>query len=119
MAEVRMGDANEKILRVYTRLDSLKKNLPKPQTIHEKYVREYHSIVDELEKITSSDLAEFKVPDAEIKPHSNYIRKEIRYSRDKYCERSFLLAKLDGLLGYFQIKYLSEEKREIGFKRNE
>lgn len=115
-----MDKADDKILRLYTRLNSLKENLPvKTTIISEKYVREYHSIVDDLEKITNSDLIEFKISEAEIKPwlsSYNYITGEKNYTSEKFCDRSFLLVKLDALLGYFQIKYLSQEKRTIGFK---
>ena len=38
------------------------------------------------------------------------------YSDDRYCERPLFLSKIDALLVYFQVKYLSEEKPQIGFR---
>ncbi|MBU1809367.1 MAG: hypothetical protein KJ661_07420 [Candidatus Omnitrophica bacterium] len=116
-------DINDKILRLYTRLNSLKQNLPDKTTIvNEKYVNEYHSITADLEKIINSDLSEFKVGDGEIRPFLssyNYIGGVKNYTKDRFCDRSFLLAKLDALLSYFQFKYLSQEKRTIGFKKED
>jgi len=116
-----MDNADDKIIRLYSRLDSLKQNLPaNTLIINEKYVLEYHLIVDELSKITNSELSEFKIGDNEIKHRlisSNHRTKETNYSKERYCDRNFLLAKLDALLSYFQIKYLSQEKRTIGFKK--
>ena len=117
-----MNDVNDKILRLYTRLNSLKQNLPANSSVKEKYVREYHSIVQELESTTKLPLAEFKIADGEVKPllaSYNGMTGEKNYTKERFCDKSFLLAKLDALLGYFQIKYLSEEKRTIGFKQND
>jgi hypothetical protein len=116
-----MSDSNDKIIRLYTRLNSLKQNLPKSTTCHEKYVGEYHSIVQELEGATKLDLAEFRIPDGEVKPllaSFNYLSGEKKYTAERFCDKNFLLTKLDALLNYFQIKYLSEPKRTIGFKQN-
>lgn len=109
MVEVIVEDTNDKILRLYTRLDSLKRNLPQYSiySINEEYVREYHSIVQELENTTKLDLAEFKIPEMKISFST----------REKFCDKSLFSAKLDALLGYFQIKYLSREKPTIGFKK--
>lgn len=112
-----MNDMADKIIRLYSRLTSLKENLP--SSVEEKYVRDYHSIVDELEKITSSNLSEFRLPEGEVRSRitsGNYLTGEKKYSKNRYCDKNFLLAKLDALLGYFQFRYLSEKKEEIGFK---
>ena len=115
----------ETILRAYSRLVALKQNLPKNYDIHEKYVRDYHEIVDLLARETNSSLDEFKVPESEIQHRVTSSWPSIlsigqkagkTYSKDRYCERALLLSKLDALLSYFQIKYLSQEKPEIGFR---
>lgn len=115
-----MGD-DDKIIRLYTRLESLKKNLPQDGRTHERYIREYHLIVQELENIAKLDLSEFKVAEGEIGPllaSYSYLSGEKHYTKERFCDREFLLAKLDALLGYFQIKYFTEHKRTIGFKQN-
>ena len=114
-----MDSNQDRIVRLYSRLTSLKQNLPVGANIAAQYINEYHSILLELQKITS-DLSEFFVPEGDISPvvtSFNYRTGKKFYSEKLFCERSFLLIKLDGLLGYFQIKYLSEEKPTIGFNR--
>lgn len=108
----------DKILRAYTRLIALKKNLPSGHDIHEKYVKEYHKIINTLSTEANTSLGEFKIPTAEIKPiwtGSNYLTGENFYSEGNYRERILFLSKLNALLSYFQIKYLSQEKPDIGF----
>jgi len=109
----------DKILRAYTRLVALKENLLSRHDIHEKYIKDYHEIVDVLSSEAHTSLGEFRIPAHEIKPiltGGNYLTGEKFYSKDNYCERTLFLSKLDALLSYFQIKYLSKEKQEIGFK---
>lgn len=115
-----MADVSDKILRLYTRLNSLKQNSPVSINVDEKYVKEYHLIIKELQDSTQSDLAEFLISEGEVAPIVRSFNRRTRekdYSRSRYCERSFLLTKLDALLSYFQIKYLSKEKQEFGFGR--
>jgi hypothetical protein len=115
----------DKILRVYTRLKSLRNNLPQRYNIHEKYVQEYHEIVNLLSEETGSSLKEFKVPDEELErkvtsawPSIPYLKQKAgrRYSEERRCERNMLVSKLDALLSYFEFKYLSEKRTDIGFK---
>lgn len=115
----------DKILRAYTRLKSLKDNLPQTYDVHEKYIQEYHEIVDLLTEETGNSLNEFKVPDKELErkitsmwPSIPYTGQKAgkRYSKERRCERDVLLTKLDALLSYFEFKYLSERRTEIGFK---
>lgn len=113
----------ETILRAYSRLIALKNNLPK-YSIHEKYVKEYHEIIDLLSREVKTQLDEFKIPLSEVKheitsswPSLSEISQEAgqTYSEDKYCERNFFLSKIDALLSYFSIKYSSKEDPKIGF----
>lgn len=108
----------DKIIRAYTRLISLKQNLPQEYDTHEKYINDYHTIVDLLSKEINISLDEFKIPSNEIKPiwtGGNYLTGENFYSDDSYCEKTLFLSKLEALLSYFQIKYLSQEESKIGF----
>lgn len=108
----------DKIIRIYSRLSALRQNLPNNYNIHEKYLKEYHEIIDLLEKEISNSLNEFKIPIIEVKPQitgGDYSTGETYYSEDNYCEKSLFLSKLDAILSYFSIAYLSEEKRTIGF----
>jgi recombination DNA repair RAD52 pathway protein len=112
------------VIRAYNRLVSLKQNLSKDNDIREKYVEEYHEIIDILAKETESSLDEFKVSEDEIRyrvtsswPSIPLINQEAgnTYSKERYCEGTMFFSKLDALLSYFEIKYLSQEKPEIGF----
>jgi len=115
----------DKILRAYTRLKSLKDNLPQGYDIHEKYVQEYHEIVNLLSEETATPLEEFKVSDGELERKVTsawrsipYLKQKAgrTYSEERRCEKNVLVAKMDALLSYFEFKYLSEKKIEIGFK---
>jgi hypothetical protein len=115
------NDKNDKIVRLYSRLTSLKANLPTNSNfIKEIYVRDYHDIINNLSTETSHALEEFKVPENEIRPIKTMHRHgdnetETSYSENKYCERALLMSKLDAVLAYFQMRYLSHEKPKIGF----
>ena len=113
---------SDKMVRVYTRLKALRDNLPDSFQVNEKYVSEYHSLVNELSTITGSALDEFNVSSQEIKPKLVAVALGgggRQYSNDCYCERPLLLAKIDALLSYFQITFLSEDKQRIGFRLTE
>jgi len=118
------------IIRAYTRLLALRKNIPQEQSVKENFVQDYHQIVDLLAKETASDLEEFKIPANEVRhkvtsttvcsPFSDEkLHKERSCSEDRYCEAALFFSKLDALLSYFQITHLSHEKQDIGFKFGE
>lgn len=118
-------DKNDEIIRAYTRLNALRKNLgdDKQYLVDEKYILDYHETLNKLSQITGSNLDEFRVPDCELKPTQvggHYDDEtgevDVQYSRERYCEKTFLFSKLDALLQYFSIKYSSEDKRKMGFQ---
>ena len=113
------------ILRIYTRLTALKNNLPNTSDVNEKYIKDYHELIDLLRDETGISLNEFKVPENEIEHSITSVWPALpefgqeagqTYSDDRYCERPLFLSKIDALLVYFQVKYLSEEKPQIGFR---
>jgi len=113
------------ILRIFTRLTALKNNLPSTHDINEKYVKDYHEILNLLQNEVGTSLNEFKVPENEIEYSITSVWPAIpsldqeagqTYSQDRYCERALFFSKIDALLTYFQIKYLSDEKPQMGFK---
>ncbi len=118
-----MAKDNQDILaRTLATLSSLRKNIDQMTTHNapEKYVLEFHTVLDRLESI-GIDVAEFRIPDSAVKPRitaswmEGAISKE-SYSEEKYVERSFILTKLDAILGYFEI-ITSEKPRKIGFSK--
>lgn len=117
-------DQSDEIIRSYSRLTSLKENLSADKSIfvEEKYILDYHEILNKLSQIAGSNLNEFQIPNCELKPtqvggHYDDETGEIdvQYSQERYCGKTYFFSKLDALLSYFSMKYFSEEKRKIGF----
>lgn len=111
------NQSQDKLIRLYTRLDALKNNLSKDSGIPGNFVEEYHTIVDELAISTGLDLGEFKVPMSEVKPYptgADYDGNKT-YTEEIFCSGSLFFSKLDALMSYFQIKYFSKENVKIGF----
>ena len=114
---------DKNLAKLLARLTALKNNLPK-NPVHRKYADEFNSILVGLEKISTEDLNEFKIPDHEIKPQLmswNYLTGgNKKYSSESYCQRDFLLMKIDGVLGYFTlILQPTETKEKLGFNIGE
>lgn len=109
----------DELIRLYSRLNSLKTNLPSDHMTHVKYVTEYHDIISNLENVTKTSLEEFKITSNEIQPYSyggNYVTGENYYTEDSFCEKQFFLSKIDALLSYFSLTYLGKEQPKIGFQ---
>ena len=113
------------LARAYARLTSLRKNIAQGTFcfgVTEKYVLEFHDVLDRLEAI-GIDASEFNIPDSELKHRdtaaSMYVGGEritpYKPSKEKYVDKSFILTKLDAILGYFEI-ITSEKPRKIGFR---
>ena len=49
------------LVEAYSRLKALKGNLPDRQTVSERYIVEFHSILDQLMKISQVNLNNFRV----------------------------------------------------------
>ena len=108
------------LAQAYARLQAMKDNLPKNYEVDQKYVQEFHQILDTLQAASGSDLKNFRVPQNEIHPQvsgGNYITGEVHYSGKQVCERNYLAMKIDGDLGFFTIKTApAAKKKEFGFK---
>ncbi len=115
------------LARGYATLSSLRKNIDtiKENRISMVYVQEFHAVLSRLEGI-GMDVAEFRVPDSAMEPGmtvsswtqgdpSSYRSSS---SKKEYVQRSFILTKLDAILGYFEI-ITSEKPRRIGFTKPE
>jgi hypothetical protein len=110
------------LFEAYARLNSLKTNVPNGFEVHEKWVEEFHTVLDLLETSTGHYLRNFRIPSPEIKPTVIAARMgtarrpgSATYSKDNYCERSFLVMKIDGVLNYFSYQSAPQERR-IGFQ---
>jgi len=111
------------LARAYAMLSALRQNISqiKDYRVEEKYVDEFHNVLNKLESV-GIETAEFRIPDSLVKPilRASWIdgdgTSRDRYSEEKYIERSFILTKIDAVLGYFEI-ITSEKPRRIGFRK--
>lgn len=110
------------LAKLLSRLTALKNNLPK-NYVERKYADEFNSILIELEKASNESLSEFKIPESEIEPRViswNMLSGNRQYSEQKYCDKEFLLMKIDGVLGYFTLLLQPVEiKGKLGFNIEE
>lgn len=107
------------LAKLLARLTALKNNLPE-NSVSRKYVDEFNSITVGLEEISNETLKEFKISESEIKPRLlswNYLTGgEKKYSSEHYCQKEYLLMKIDGVLGYFTLLLQpTETKEKLGF----
>jgi len=114
---------NKELAKLLARLTALKQNLPRYHLIERKYADEFNSLLIELEDVSNEKLNEFRIPLSEIKPKVtsfNLKSGQRTYSSDSYCDREFLLMKIDGVLGYFTLLLQPTEiKNQIGFRVEE
>ena len=90
---------NKELAKLLARLTALKNNLPK-NLVERKYADEFNLVLVELEKNASENLDEFKIPTTEIQPRItsfNMLSGNKTYSSESYCDREFLLMKIDGV----------------------
>jgi hypothetical protein len=102
-----------KLVESLARLKALKDNLPTWETVPEKYVREFHSILNDLEALRY-DLISFRIPNSELErsPIGDPVH---RTAVD--CDRNILTMKIDGVLNLFHFKEMIDSgKIEIGFR---
>ena len=115
---------NKELAKLLARLTALKNNLPK-HLVPRKYADEFNSILVELENNSGENLGEFKIPASEIQPRVtsfSMMSDRKTYSSESYCDKDFLLMKVDGVLGYFTLLLQPTEiKNQMGFsvKENE
>jgi len=110
----------DELIRVYVTLKSLRENIGQmtDYSVQETYVHEFHTVLDRLESI-GIDVAEFRIPSSQVNRVArggSYLTGETRYSDEKYVDKTFILTKLDAILGYFEI-ITSKEPRKIGFSK--
>lgn len=105
-----------KLVEAFVRLESLKANLPNYYYVHEKYVHEYHDVLNDLSALSGSDFTKFLVPESELTNQIASINSrtgEKKYRDYKVCERSFLMMKIEGVINFFK---LSNQNPDIEFR---
>ena len=109
----------DKLLRSYATLSSLKSNLPDQPEVEERWVREFNSAVEGIEKALGANLTEFKVPQDELHRSvgtRSSLSDEVTYREGLWCSRSWLMQKIDSILIYFT-GLQSDAQRRIGFSK--
>ncbi len=103
------------IVEAYARLKALRQNAPAGR-VEEKFVSEFHAILDLLEKASEVNLKNFRIPASEVRravaaysPSTGKV-----YSDASYCDRDYFLVKVDGVLMMFDLLQEGGESK-IGF----
>jgi len=110
---------DKELAKLLAQLTALKNNIPK-DLVPRKYADEFNTIISELAQISADNLDDFLVPPSEIKPRVtsfSYVTGQKDYSTESYCQREYLLMKIDGVLGYFTLLLQpAEVKDQMGFR---
>ena len=111
-----MSDKQDKLTRAFARMRSLKTALTNitQANVSEDYVREYREALEHLSDL-GFDVEEFAVPQQMLK--RMWESSSMSTTNGLWVERTFLMMKLEGVLGYFEFK-LGDDigKGEIGFR---
>lgn len=118
------------LAQAYFLLKSLKDNVPDFHEVEQKWVDDFHGILEAVSKETGSDLTAFRVdasdlhhPVVSVRPgfarHGRIVPGQVQYGEKTVIERARLMPKLDAVLNYFQFKQgAGDAPREgVGFKR--
>lgn len=108
---------DDQILRAYATITSMRINVPARPQIEERWVIEFNTAIEKLEKSLDSDLQEFKVPQDALKrfvASCNNLTNEVTYLEGLWCERPILMQKIDSVLAYFT-GMQDREDNKIGF----
>jgi hypothetical protein len=98
------------------RLTALKSNLPAGSIISEQFVSAFHAALDVLEQSAGADLNRFRIPESalhKIMTNKSPLTGTTNYSRERQCDRSLLMVRIETVLGFFR---LQKPDTEIGFK---
>jgi predicted nucleotide-binding protein len=102
-------NSQDELIRAYTNLKALRDRIAEITTVRDTYVNEFHSTLIRLQDI-GIGISEFWIPDSEITPRVESIRTLTfddrpsgpTYSEEKYVDRSYILMKIDSILGYLE-----------------
>jgi sulfate adenylyltransferase subunit 1 (EFTu-like GTPase family) len=113
--------------KAYAQLISLKQNLPNAGEVTTRWVDDFHSILETVERETGEDLKAFRVPHDDIHRQRISVRRGTRrapgsvtYGSNMVVSRSRLILKVDAILGYFQMQFQPQpppDKQSIGFRK--
>ena len=108
----------DQILRAYAAITSIRANVPERHEVEARWVNEFNTAIEKLEKSLGIDLQEFKVPQDALKRYvasCNSLTSDVTYLEGLWCERAILMQKLDSILVYFTGLEDRDDKK-IGFR---
>jgi hypothetical protein len=117
------------LAQAYFLLKSLKDNTPDTHEVDQKWVDDFHTLLDTVERETGADLAAFRVDPSDLFHPSTgatrgYARRGrivpgvVHYSNRTVIARTRFMHKVDAVLSYFQFKQgAGEPEKHIGFKK--
>lgn len=83
-------------------------DLPEVEAVEEKYVREFHDILQVLEYASGCDLGSYRVPARELAPRGGGAGYGDGGNGDgtgnSTCDRNALMNRIDGVLTFFGVK---------------
>jgi hypothetical protein len=112
----RMNNGDQ-ILRAYAAITSIRANVPERHEVEERWVNEFNTAIEKLEKSLGIDLQEFKVPRDALKrfvASCNSLTNDVTYLEGQWCELAILMQKLYSVLVYFT-GLEDREDNKIGF----
>ena len=106
----------DKLLRAFARISSIKETMPDNFEVEERWVKEFHSALEQVSTEIDSDLSEFQLDQGALyrSVAGSSMDGEISYRKGLWCERSVLLQKVEAVLTYLQLLLQPPEKK-IGF----
>jgi hypothetical protein len=93
-----------RLTQAYALLRSLRVNLPEVYEIDPRFIEEYNGILRELEKVSGFDLRRFAIGESD----------RFDYLDKRYCDSRLMKARMDGVLGFFDIIW-SPRRPRVGF----
>jgi|SRR5580658_10923901 hypothetical protein len=117
------------LAQAYFLLKSLKENTPDTFEVEQKWVDDFHTILDTVGKETGEDLLAFRVEANDLHHpvvggtrayarHGRIVPGQVRYGSKTVVERARLMHKVDAVLSYFQFKQgASDAPKRVGFAK--
>jgi len=100
-----MMDQKDEILRALSTINAIRTNLPDHYVVEEYWVEDYNSAIEKIENSLGINLDQFKVPKSMVHPEATFVNGETGepiYSKKLFCERAYLLQKVDSSQEYIQ-----------------
>ena len=98
------SDQNDKLMRAYARLRALRENLPQQFRVDKVYVDQFHEAIQHLQD-SDIDVEEFQIRREHLVRTAigkDRNTGELQYSTPR-IDRALLLAKIDAVIGYFEL----------------